>query len=55
MLSDVSNKNSEIETLMIKNYIYDGNDVNATLLKGECFDCGTKQGYLKLNHKDSVK
>ncbi len=47
-ISDVSNKNNEIEiTDAIKNYIYDGNDVNATLLKGECFDCGTKQGYLK--------
>ena len=25
----------------------EGNKVNATLLKGECFDCGSKQGYFR--------
>ena len=24
-----------------------GNKVNATLLKGECFDCGSKEGYFR--------
>ena len=38
----------EIEiTDAIKNFMREGNKVNATLLKGECFDCGSKQGYFR--------
>ncbi len=38
----------EIEiTDAIKNFMSEGNKVNATLLKGECFDCGSKQGYFR--------
>ena len=41
-------KNREIElTDAIRKYINSGAVVQASLLKGECFDCGSKQGYFK--------
>jgi|TARA_X000000950_G_scaffold289502_1_gene414386 UTP--glucose-1-phosphate uridylyltransferase len=41
-------KNREIElTDAIRKYINSGAEVQASLLKGECFDCGSKQGYFK--------
>ncbi len=41
-------KDKEIElTDAIKKYIDSGAEVQASLLKGECFDCGSKQGYFK--------
>ncbi len=47
-ISEVSRKNKEIEiTDAINSFISDGNKVKATLLKGECFDCGNKIGYLR--------
>tara|TARA_A100001015_G_C14995332_1_gene715940 strand:- start:607 stop:1491 length:885 start_codon:yes stop_codon:yes gene_type:complete len=47
-ISNVSKTGKEIEiTDAIKNFMSDGNPVNATLLKGECFDCGSKKGYLR--------
>ena len=45
----------------IKNYIKSGNGVLASFLNGECFDCGTKEGYLEaifktaIHHKDLGK
>ena len=60
---DRDNKTSkEIELSdAIKNYIKSGNGVLASFLKGECFDCGTKEGYLEaifktaIHHKDLGK
>ncbi len=43
-----SSKNKEIEiTDAIKRFIKNGRTVNSLILKGECFDCGDKIGYLK--------
>ncbi len=40
--------NKEIEiTDAIKKFIKDNNPVNSLILKGECFDCGDKMGYLR--------
>ena len=47
-ISDVSKYQKEIEiTDAINKFIQSGNKVNATLLKGECFDCGSKSGYFR--------
>lgn len=47
-ISNSSKDGKEIEiTEAIKNYMSQGNKVNATLLKGECFDCGSKEGYFR--------
>ncbi len=43
-----SSSNKEIEiTDAIKRFIKNGRIVNSLILKGECFDCGDKIGYLK--------
>ena len=60
---DRDNKTSkEIELSdAIKDYIKSGNEVLASFLNGECFDCGTKEGYLEaifktaIHHKDLGK
>ena len=40
--------NKEIElTDAIRAYINSGEKVYASFLKGECFDCGNKEGYFK--------
>ena len=45
-ISNDSGSGKEIEiTDAIKNFVGEGNISQATLLKGECFDCGSKQGY----------
>lgn len=45
-ISNDSGSGKEIEiTDAIKNFVSEGNISQATLLKGECFDCGSKQGY----------
>ena len=50
----------EIEiTEAIRKYIRSGRKINATLLEGECFDCGSKEGYFEaffetaLYHKET--
>ena len=47
-ISNSSKDGKEIEiTEAIKNFMSQGNKVNAALLKGECFDCGSKEGYFR--------
>ncbi len=47
-ISNSSRDGKEIEiTDAIKHFMNEGNKVNATLLKGECFDCGSKEGYFR--------
>jgi UTP--glucose-1-phosphate uridylyltransferase len=47
-ISNSSKDGKEIEiTDGIKHFMSQGNKVNATLLKGECFDCGSKEGYFR--------
>lgn len=54
-ISATPEDNKEIElTDAIKSFIKKGNEVYATLLKGECFDCGSKHGYLRSILKTSL-
>ncbi len=47
-ISLVSKEDREIEiTDAINSFLSEGNEINATLLTGECFDCGSKVGYLR--------
>ena len=47
-ISNDSEDGKEIEiTDAIKNFVREGNISQATLLKGECFDCGSKEGYFR--------
>jgi UTP--glucose-1-phosphate uridylyltransferase len=61
-ISDKKDKKKEIElTDGIKEFLKSDNVVKATLLSGECFDCGNKEGYLRSiisfasNHPDLKK
>ena len=55
-ISESSSNNKEIElTHAINKMIQDGNIVNATFIKGECFDCGSKLGYFRSILKSAIK